>query len=144
MRTPNLLQSYRNRHPINPKISYSKAENISKIRKSAEVGTLKKRKIEEVLLPEAETSKKLDPVNVPKKNPKPVSVEKPQSISADKSPIMNSNDSNGPTLHVTSVTESLIKKFQAEFQAEFQAIANQQNLLLQVSPTRYRCTTRKQ
>jgi hypothetical protein len=144
MRTPNLLQSYRNRRPINPKISYTKAENISKIRKSAEVGTSKKRKIEEGLLSEPEenlsdTPKKLDPVNVTKKKPKPVSVEKRQSISAGKSPIMNSNDSNGPTLHVTSVTESLMK----EFQAELQATANQQKLLLQVSPTRYRCTTRK-
>ena len=134
MRTPNLLQSYRNRRPINPKISYTKAENVSKIRKSAEVGTSKRRKneIEEVLLSEenlSDTPKKLDPVNVTKKKPKP----------SGKSPIMNSNDSNGPTLHVTSVTESLMK----EFQAEFQATANQQNLMLQVSPTRYRCTTRK-
>jgi len=108
------------------------AENISKIRKSAEVGTSKKRKIEEGLLSEPEenlsdTPKKLDPVNVTKKKPKPVSVEKRQSISAGKSPIMNSNDSNGPTLHVTSVTESLMK----EFQAEFQATANQQNVMLQ-------------
>jgi hypothetical protein len=68
MRTPNLLQSYRNRRPINPKISYTKAENISKIRKSAEVGTSKKRKIEEGLLSEPEenlsdTPKKLDPVS---------------------------------------------------------------------------------
>ena len=111
MRTPNLLQSYRNRRPINPKISYTKAENVSKIRKSAEVGTSKKREneIEEVLLSEenlSDTPKKLDPVNVTKKKPKP----------SDKSPIMNSNDSNGPTLHVRSVTESLMNEFQAEFQ----------------------------
>jgi hypothetical protein len=127
MRTPNLLQSYRNRRPINPKISYTKADNISRLCKTAEFGTTKKRKLLEKN--SADTSKKLDLVNAagvekPSK-PKSKTVEKTQLTSAGKS-----NDSKGQT--PTRVTDSWQNQIK-----EFHATANQQTLnLLQVSPTR--------